>query len=747
MKPIKVIVKDIYVEQGKIVLKASKKERPKIRLRKFQENLVRLLSSDIRFIGLEAPTGSGKTFALLSPLISNILFNTRFEGAAGVYPTKPLTNDQFISLRNILDELGTRVYELRGSDDIEVGIKYKLNLKIIDEQEIKEKDYSGTVGLVRLTREVLDKLQEKLKEIKGRISLLNLIRETFLDADYIITVAVPEYPYLMLSFLYREVSEAQRILSLIADGDIVYRFAREVAENKTGGYFQVLNSLREVLFRTIERERLNIYSALFSEILFLDEFHTWIIYEKPTVLAFILLHYLESLRSIEPSRYKIIFSSATPQNTFYKLIEELGLGEVKVIKVEPQETGDRIKSKAIVEFIPYPTNPLAGVISWFKLEDTLPLVVEQKAYEIASSKRAIVFGRRNAIVEENAKIFYNKSGKIPVVITGIKPPSKFYGKEILEERKDKGELYVFGNYSVELGVDLKKIKYGIVYGVYLGEVVQRFGRIGRGDVDEAYVVIPIPLGYGSTLRFWDGKEIDYNMFVGEVLDKILPQTLGITTVGSEFILKSKIGKARLYLPLATYIAVMSFLWEYIEDYQKLCKAFVMFCNKLQVTNIFKWLKFKVSKSPNVLVPIVSFRIATSIPYIRDGERGEASLSTLLANYEVVMDSEHKVLRIVHIMKKRVREELSIRQRIRYMPKELGDCIISSKLFMKLMKRKISDDLLPRILENWDIPIYIAIPNSSREKEVYSLFNAFGYAIMVSPHRGKVEEGTYYLLLL
>ena len=742
---VKVVVKEVYLEKGNITLIAGGRS---LRLRKFQEDLVRVLGQEnnIRCIGLEAPTGSGKTFALLAPLISNILFDTDFQGAVGLYPTKPLVNDQFISIRNTLDWLGRRVYELKGEDGYEVAVKYHMDLKVIDEEAKKSRSISIKVGLVRLTKEVLNKLEEKMKEVKSRITLLDLLRNTLLDADYLITIAVPEYPYLMLSSLYRSVPDAQKLLTLAAEGDFVYKFARKITNASDNEINSIMRRMKRVLNDLLsskrqERMRLNIYSALFSDgVFFLDEFHTWTIYERPTVLALILLFYLESLRSPRPERYKLILSSATPQREFYELLTKIGLGEVKIIEARlasKKVDVDRVKSRTIVYFIPTSTKFRVGSISWFMIEEELPYLVKEYASRMLSYERIIVFGRRSATVEKCAEVFQSLTNEKPAVITGVKPSANFHGREILEERREYGKLFVFGNYSVELGVDLRKISFGIVYGVYLGEIIQRMGRIGRGDVEKAEVLIPIPSGYLSSINnfiYKVGHEIDYRTFI-DLLREIIPEKLSIETYGTSFIMNHKIGKIRIYLPLATYIITLAMLWEYTMEYRKLCQKFVSIVDRLELKEMFNWMRDKVSKAPRVLVPLASFRLATSIPYVRDGIEDRASLSTLIGNYELAY--RNGKLEIKGISKKSLGKVLTLNSQYQF---NIEDIVISSK-FLLSIKDIISkgDNILLNILKNYDIPLYIAPLDQD-----YKLFNVFGYAIRIELTAG---GRVFYMLLL
>jgi len=745
---VRVIVREAHVKKGSIEL-VSEKTNTRVRLRKFQEELVFSFCQDAdRFIGVEAPTGAGKTFTLLAPFIANIICEKNYQGVVGVYPTKPLVNDQFLSLGNILDSIGERIgpsQDIKEIESSETAIKYRVKLRIAHNGI--ERTVESTIGLVKLTREALDKLREYLKQHKGEMhknSLLDIIRKKLIDAEYLIAIAVPEYPYMMLSSVYRSRADSYKILDLALDSDFVYRIVKRIAsaESKQELDNAVLSAkdyLKEALSKEHERNRQNIYSALFSEIIFLDEFHIWTIYERPTVIALILLHYLESLRSARPSNYKVVFSSATPQDEIYSIIKDLGIGEAKVIRAEVVRSGfdtEKIKSKAIVDFVPVRTNPTTGVKAWFRIEEFIPKIIEMYKDVIVASSRAILFARRDAVVEEAAMLFNTITNKTPAVVMGIK--TVFPGKEILEEKKSDGELFVFGNYSIEIGVDLRAIRFGLVYGISVGEIVQRIGRIGRGDVEEAHVVIPVPQGYTETIKLSidkAGGEVDYTAFIN-ILSEVMPQRLGIDLYGTDFIMKHKVGKIRIYAPLATYILTQIFMWEYHEELQKLCREFMKFLEKLRIVDIFDWLD-NVSKTPEVLIPLTSFRISYTVPYIRTVKKSpektekiedSASLSTLLGNYDVEY-AEGKIF-IKGISKKSLLEIFSLH--CSYSPKGLYDTIIPSDFLLHILGKAVKgNNILIGILKNISAPLYVAPPGMDAE-----IFVAYGYAIVFELPNGR-----------
>mgnify|MGYP000622024090 CR=1 FL=1 len=793
MSKLEIVINEVCVENGDVIIECPKGSS--IRLRAFQQEVVDFMSSNERYLLLEAPTGSGKTFTMLAPLISNIMYGTTYDGIVGIYPTKPLTTDQFISLINTLDNFGTRIYEQKGVDGEEVIIIYDLTLLV--RRGESNNNYKGRerVALIRLTRDILDKVVEAMiKEASGkevtRITLFNMIKEAILERDvsYIITVTVPEYPYLMMSALYRSFPDAGKLLSLVAEGGFVYNVAKRIVNANEDELEQEVNRIVKVLYRVVssrvwERGLANIMAVLFPEVLFMDEFHTWNMYEKPTVYALVLLHYMISRLSTNPWKYKIIFSSATPQDDIRDFIEkQASIGKVirikaKTISCKSRRASKPIRSKTVVEFYPVDTKPSIGAIAWFMTDDYLPLIVEEKLNEIVENERAIIFGRRIATVEEAANVFYKKTGIIPILITGLKPKPPFLGKEALRARKSEGNLYLFGNYSIELGIDLANIRYGIIVGTHHGELVQRFGRIGRGTVDQTKAVILTPIGYIHELKLKMSNfrtPIDYWNFINQVLPSVIPRKLGIVSIGTEAILRHRIGKLRLYLPLASFVLIQIFrLRDKKKDLkEELCREFIGIVNSLSLDKIFKWLRLKVSKNPNILLHLASFRITSTIKYVREEELDkdkllsetiklpEHSLITLLSNYRVKIDYNkyrEPILILGKAEKKNISSitKFSLVSLTRNNPilSSLFGNIMSSRLllsFLELRNRGIipsclsngDNKVLYKVLRELDIPVYIAKP-LDKHLDLLKLLQAYGYAI-------KLEcsgEPQAYLLIL
>ncbi len=752
MSSLKVTVKEVYIPLGSI--KVSGKGGT-IHLRKFQEEVVFKIAEH-RLIGVEAPTGSGKTFTLLSPLLSNVINGTSFSGVVGLYPTKALVEDQFASITDTLDRICERV------EDTGSVIKYRCGLDVewVMGGEVRRANYEQTLGVVKVTKEVLDKVLQSLEggsdRVPSRVTLLDLIRRSVLDVGYLIAVTVPEYPYLLLTGFYRSWHNAQSLISLALEGDIIYRLASKIASiptmeelnNELSRYRRDLSKLIDV--KTRERLRLNIYSALFSEVLFLDEFHVWDFYEIPTIQALLVLYALNY--ELVGKEWRIILSSATPQEDFYELLSEAGLGEVSVVRAETVDiphNAHRIKSRTVVEFVPI--NVECGALAWFRIEDRLPEVVEERGAWLCECGRSLLISRRNSTVERCAESFYKVTGKTPTIVTGVRPPSYAKGREELVAKKYVGDLYAFANYAADVGIDLKRVKCGVIHATHLGELVQRFGRIGRGDVDEAYVIIPVPKCYIDKLLSLGGKEVSYSELVS-ALSTIISKAPSIAEYESTFIRDHFIGKLRLYAPLAMYFLMNIALWEYPEEIRELSTRFLKLIDKFDLRSLFSQLP-KVQKKAGVIVPLSSFRLTTSVGYRRDNEEGEASLTTLLMNYEVEYDLKNGKLVVREAARKRASEVLKLRTKYLGEFKHLDRSVMGSQtLLTYCLPQKVSGfggrkDILYQVLLSKEIPVYVAV---DCDHHLMELLNAYGYAVKVESSlvdRGTGKRGAAYLLFL
>ncbi|MEM1696583.1 MAG: DEAD/DEAH box helicase [Desulfurococcaceae archaeon] len=753
-------VEPVCVELGEIKIRGKEE----FTLRRFQEDLVGFFSSPRIYLFLSAPTGSGKTFTLLAPLISNVLHGTGYDGALGVYPTKPLTADQFESLKFTLGKLGEVKSEKGGV------VIYELNTEV-ESGDNRVASYRGKVGLALLTRDNIEKLRESMARESGR-SVLDAVRRVLIagDVDYLITLAVPEYPYLMLSHMYRSHHDLAKVLDLACSGKIALELAEKalsLMENEdelrkfTLRIAKMVKKLVEG--RTAERELADLSSALLPPVLFFDEFHTWSFYELPTAVALVLLHRLTSLMSTRREMYRVVFSSATPNQRILDIVRKIA-GEYSVEKVEvnPVDCGRgsvaMVKGKTMVELYPVETNAY-GALAWFEVDKSLPSVVENKAKEIVEYKRAMILGRRVYSVEKAAESFHRITGKTPAVVTGVVPPPGFYGKNALVERRATGELYVFGNYAVELGVDLQNIRYSIVVASNLGELVQRMGRSGRGNVDSKSVVL-VPRCYidETTKKLKSRSTVSYRELV-EAFSWIMPDEHIVRKQGNKVILNWNIGKLRVYLPLATHVLILFLRYkDKPMDLKPVLQDFVNTAGVLGFNReFFSWINRRVSRNQEVLVELAAFRLSPTVPYTRYiGEGhvdGEANPVTLLSNYDVELDTSGGFRVVIgKPSEKSVKNvsEVNLNHPNRSLMFSLNDTVLPFKLLLEILGgKRLDNNVLIRVLKEINAPVYFIYTRvnektaKTNEVHLLEILHVYGQAIALK-HSG---DAYAYMLLL
>jgi len=741
-------VKELYIPLGSIKIRSAGRE---IVLRSFQEDVVKAIK-DENVVSVYAPTGSGKTLLLLAPLISNILFDTDFSGAVGLYPTRPLVNDQFLSITSFLDNLCVRESSVKGSDGRDVVVRYRCSLDVEDLSINVRRHKDLSIGVVRMTSEILRKMSEALyNEEKPHISILDLVRKTVLDAEYLILFTVPEYPYMFLTGFFRDFDKLKDFLREASDYHSVFRLMREISEMSDEDLRFFLMKTRQRLIhlfqrKSLERTRLDIFSALFSDVMFLDEFHAWSFYDKPVLLALLIIYYLE--HESRGRRWRIILSSATPDRDFVEKLKrlEIKIREVTAVTHERSENSQKIKSKMIIEILPSESFESSGFIAWITSEDDLPKIVDELSDKIVSCERAIIFSRRNSVVEVSARVFYERTGRIPVVVTGVRPPKDFLGREALEERRSFGELFVFGNFSVELGIDLRRIRCGIVHGATLGEIIQRIGRIGRGDVDEAWIGIVMPRIYVSRFGDLDEKTISYGEFV-EKLSQVAPQKLPVEKYGESYVWSSSIDRIRMYLPLTSFLLYQSALWEYHEDVKKLVRKMIEIFDRLEIDGRDLEPLRKID-TPEILIPLAFMRRGDYVRYVRDGVEDEASMTTLLGNYDVEYENGRVVIKGVEKRSLHNLMTLTAVDASAGALREKSGRITSTRQALRDIRLE-GDETLLKILRNRDIPIYI----TKEENNYIKILTAFGHAIEIKSQfsdttRGGREKITIvYLIIL
>ena len=477
-------VKPLYAKSSDKVLWIGKE---KITLRDFQARVYEELSKRVKEkvgIFLEAPTGAGKTYILLT-----LLAIKNYEGVIGIYPTKTLAKDQYDSIYNRLErekeiplsEIGINrsIKDLLKDENIRKYFEERLLPKnerdFITLREVKivnpgGEEFTRRVLLLLVTSETIEVLRLLLNKRTKREVFLELANNIFLNVDFVMVFTVPEYPYMFHEMTYGEFEkEGEKLWRVLRH---YKEFLKAVAEGSAIEFNKYIEKLREIIgyyrrelgvTRDSLREVLDIYAELFRYPLFIDEFHLYSDISEISLLVLLFMYYASYPYA------KAIFSSATPNERLQKLIEEMhNLFEVKSIPVRAKtsDKGEKdhlIRGKTRVVFygVSTGTSGLAGLL---KAQRFVPEI----AYEVASKdpdKKTMVILDRVGLVLDTCKRIRDAVGeeKEIIYVTSIKVPTK-YAKEANIESLKKGEYdYIVGNLAIAQGMDLKHIERGIIY--------------------------------------------------------------------------------------------------------------------------------------------------------------------------------------------------------------------------------------------------------------------------------------------
>ena len=709
----------VYLEKGDTIIEGP---GGSIRLRKFQDEVLDFFLGNARSLLLKAPTGSGKTLTTLLPLAARTLSSKEYYGVLAVYPTKALVEDQYLSVKKIIEKLGGVI---KHSDYYIVA---ELDFTVHRWGVSKTKRWR--MALAKLTRENVDILAGLLGyEEKPRRYVLNRFVEQLANihgVDYVIVFAVPEYPYLLVTRTYSN-PRAWKLLDKAATGEVLdivkeYVKGREVEAHQKARKLMGGTYLGKVLYDIL---------ASLGNVLFLDEFHVWKGLEKPTVEAMVVA--ISTIARVHVVDMRFVFSSATPLN----LSDFMKRTLIPLVEVEakPSESGDVIHGPTRLKVVSVKVRS-GGVAAWTQTDNYLPELVGKELDCLHESKRFMVIGRRNYNVEKAAEVFYEHTGVKPVIVTGVNPPEWAHGREVLAGLKDSGLLPLFGNFAVELGVDLGNIRCGIVTASTHGELVQRIGRIGRGNI-ESTIIVPVPLPYFNGIV----SKLVHTQNYTEALDAFkafMDEKLIIeeSYEKSEPILR--IAESRMLLPLSLAALFLIGSDKYRDKtYREAISKYLDTLERLW-SRIGRWLSARVSRSPQVLLALASFRIGVQVKYRRNDKEDYASLSTLLANYNVSL--EDGTLVVEGLQKARVSETLSVySEAYREEWEPLYNTVLPASLVVKL--GKLAGSALANILAMLGDPVYVAEPTTP----YVAVLNAYGQAVKVKPVAG--TEPLAYLVLL
>ena len=712
------VLPPVYLERGQTELAGP---QGSLRLRRFQDEVLDFFLGDKRSLVLKAPTGSGKTLTTLLPLAARTLQGREYYGVLAVYPTKALVEDQYLSVRRTLDRLGGVARHDSGYTVADLELRVQ--------RPGASRAARWRVALAKLTRENVDRLAALLGgEAEPRRNVLNRFVEQLAGVhrvDYVVVFAVPEYPYLLATRLYSN-PRAWKLLDKAATGELL-----DTVRAYTGGSpVEAHRKAREAMGGTYLGKLLYDVLAGLGNVLFLDEFHVWRGLEKPTVEA--MVSAVSTMSRIHLVDTRFVFSSATPvelpgfvRKTLEPIVE---------VEARPSTSGDIVRGATRLKIVSVDVRG-GGTGAWMQTDTSLPLFVEEELDCLRGSGRFMVIGRRNYNVEKAAEVFHHRTGMEPVIVTGVEPPSWARGREALPSLRDSGPLPLFGNFAVELGVDLGNVRCGIVTAATYGELVQRMGRIGRGNVDST-VVVPVPAPYFNHIATRLRAAKSYTEAL-EAFHAFMEERLVVEEAYEKSLPLVRIAMARMLLPLSlTSVSLIASDKYRDRAYEEAVREYREVLEELW-RRVGRWLSTRVSRAPTVLLALASFRTGLQVRYRRGSREDYASLSTLLSNYDVSLDSGALV---VEGAQRTRASEVFVVYSEAYLDtwSALYDSIVPASFAAKL--GKLGGTLLARVFAGLDDLVYIAEP--SRYMDV---LRAYGQAVEVAPVRG--QSPLAYLVLL
>jgi len=414
-------IKPLYVKLSKnTIYNVFNRGRKDIYLREFQYEFFKNLQSDKKLIIINSPTGSGKT-------LCSILASKFYNNIICLYPTKELIYDQaasiYFMLKYFLDITPAIFPSINDYPELVSKLTFSGKLNENDFNNNFDDEYCITI----LNSDIFEAIRNKLKEKSHREGFKHILKnsENFQKKFFIMSYD---------------------LINLLVKGEYSY--------SKTVSYEEILN-------RIVEN----------SNFVFLDEFHVWEGLSLSSAIV-LLCYFLSTIG-------KITISSATFHPDVLNKIKVIAGDDIIEIQgYQPTiETGKdsllqegnkmtQIKCRTILTLI-------NGGDNLYSVQDNFTYIVKE-----LMNKGKIVCSNQNpflVIVDriiDSLAIYdiFKKFNCNPILKTGFSKPklSNYFNT-------------IIGNYSFELGVDIKNITHGLIFGKNSSSIIQRIGRIGRNE--------------------------------------------------------------------------------------------------------------------------------------------------------------------------------------------------------------------------------------------------------------------------
>jgi len=651
---LEVTLKPVYMEQSDEFLGRA-------RLRKFQKELADYQDGAII---LTAPTGSGKTVALLTDVKRRV--------SVGFYPNNELLLSQISGLNNfIISYLGMKLVERALLD-------YAMSPEILESTDYAPLNlYEGDSGVDVFGQHVkkiwvLGLSGRVIRRVEGK-GKLEVLRETVdrlvgIKDSYGVIVATPDTYFLLALYAYGDLGDLGRIIST-------------VLSLPPGANTEYIESVLR-MSGLAPREKLSrVISALLpikDATIFVDEYH---LYDPYELSSFRVLMYL--LREVHEWSGRLIFSSATPNVKFAKEVADeagLQLRELNAIRMV-RESGDMeslVRGELKLIFLGVNTERESRVgMAYGASERAIDILREDEAeefmehYKSGTGRGMIILEKvshADAFTEEVHRIYSVK----PICLFSTAPPG--FPTAIPEHAWYDGALLIVGTGAkIGQGVEFKNVTFGIVARAVSHDYLQSLSRIGRRSIERSVVLTPIDIRLLDRLRKEIKMEMGYEdlvKWVGEtkVFMRGGPEEPSVYTslINAREHLLKMIGLSLFYRHTGTWT----------EEVRRVLSS---------VRNV----GLRILSPPDEIYKIAMFRSAgPEVAFYRDwGEgalvEGKDDLGTIIRNYVVDVDDEGKL-----VLVERGRGELLIkccekgRDALREMGRDLSAPTLVSWSFLR-----------------------------------------------------------------
>jgi len=464
-----VILTPVYVE-------LSSEQIGNARVRRFQKEVADKTEG---LVVLSAPTGSGKTVALLTDKEHGV--------SVGLYPSNELLRSQVAGLHNfIVKYVGMKPRETMLYDYCRTGVVPEnyvpMNVYVSDGSVDLFGRRVNKVYIVGMSGDVV-----KAVASRGKLDVLVEVSDKLANIGgdgYVVVLATPDTFFLLMLYAYGNIDALSRFIH--------YLLARREPSN----YEELDKLMRRI---GISRSKLEKIVRAFlphkESTLFIDEYHLYGYYELSSFKA--LLHILTTVHGWKE---RLILSSATPSTDFQEeLAKELNMSYTHVSGLDYiKERGDAdelVRGPVKLVFTKVGGNRRNKI---GRLYDA-----SRRAFELIQSPRFREFmerfredsGRGAVILEKvsHAEIFAETLHRA----TGVKPLCMYSmpREDICEEisaYEDSGRLLVVGTGAkIGQGVEFPRISFGIVARVTAVDFLQSISRIGRRLEEESTVLVPL----------------------------------------------------------------------------------------------------------------------------------------------------------------------------------------------------------------------------------------------------------------